>query len=262
MESSTEPKVPPYQPHQDYVAQHNQQFHKPFPSLPTDAITPVAPLPPAYNGRPYYIHDTTRLTIPQTQPHFNEPSPTYSSRSGKSSRLAVQSWLPAPFYMPMPEPDDALRSHFSQTSFLGDIPFTFRVRIFIMRWIVEWWLMEIISWTFSALCMITIIGVLFAYDGNELPEWPLGLTLNGFISALSASAKAALLLPTAEALGQLKWSVSFSLDLRRRKRLTTIRNWFSTESRSLIDFEVLDQASRGPMGSVLLLFKAMRDKGL
>jgi hypothetical protein len=207
MDGKAKAEIPPYQPHQQYMAERNPQFLKPCPPFPPDVIVPVAPLPPAYNGRPHYIHDTTRLTIPQMQPHINQPSPTFSTVSGKSSHLAVQSWLPSPEGEGVPYHDDALRSHFSQHSAGGDIPLAWRFRIFVMRWIIEWWLLEIISWAFSALCMITIIAVLFIYDGNEIPKWALGLTLNGLISVLSASAKAALLLPTAEALGQLKWHV-------------------------------------------------------
>lgn len=202
-------KVPSYQPHQQYMAERSRPYRNPVPRLVVpDIMMPITALPPAYNVRPHFIHDTTRLTIPQPQPHFIAPSPTCSTASGKSSRLAVQSWLPMPDQQPSYEQHDPLHSHFSQSSMIGEIPIVFRLRIFVMRWIVEWWLMEIVSWAFSAMCMITIIGVLFVFDGNELPRWPLGLTLNSFISALSASAKAALLLPTAEALGQLKWYVS------------------------------------------------------
>jgi hypothetical protein len=71
---------------------------------------------------------------------------------------------------------------------------------------VEWWLLEILSWCFSALCMAAIITVLQAYDGYGTPDWPFGITINGFISIFSNFAKSALLLSTAEALGQLKWS--------------------------------------------------------
>jgi hypothetical protein len=79
-------------------------------------------------------------------------------------------------------------------------------RKMLVRWFVEWWMLEIMSWGFSAMCMVAIIGILVIYDGQMIPNWPLGLTINGFISVFSNFAKAALLLPTAEALGQLKWS--------------------------------------------------------
>ena len=101
--------------------------------------------------------------------------------------------------------------------------------------------MEILSWAFSAICMTVILVVLLKYDGGHLPKWKMGLTLNAFISVLSGFAKSALLLPTAEALGQLKW------------------NWFKREERKMMDFEILDSASRGPWGSFVLL---ARTKGV
>jgi hypothetical protein len=52
---------------------------------------------------------------------------------------------------------------------------------------------------------VAIVTVLIVLDGRILPVWPLGLTLNGLLSVLSSTAKSALLLPTAEAVGQLKW---------------------------------------------------------
>ncbi|KAF2732771.1 hypothetical protein EJ04DRAFT_578178 [Polyplosphaeria fusca] len=108
------------------------------------------------------------------------------------------------------------------------------------RNVVKRWLMEIISWTLSALCMTGIIIVLCFHQQRPLPRWPLGLTLNALISILAKAASAALLLPVSEALGQLKW------------------NWFKSknkESKKMWDFELFDNASRGPWGSVVLLFR-------
>lgn len=61
-----------------------------------------------------------------------------------------------------------------------------------------------------------------------------GITLNAFVAVFSAVAKAALILPVSEAIGQLKWI------------------WFR-DGRRLYDFHAFDNASRGPLGSVLLL---------
>ncbi|KAL5438823.1 hypothetical protein PMIN06_010145 [Paraphaeosphaeria minitans] len=103
------------------------------------------------------------------------------------------------------------------------------------------WLLEIISWVLSALCMAGIGIMLTLYHDKNLPKWPLGLTLNAYISILSKVASAALLLPVSEALGQLKWS------------------WFQGDnSKKMWDFEIFDNASRGPWGSFLLL---VRTKG-
>lgn len=109
------------------------------------------------------------------------------------------------------------------------------------RSVMKRWLLEIISWVLSASCMAGIITMLMIYHDKNLPKWPLGLTINAYISILSKIASAALLLPVSEALGQLKWS------------------WFQGDnSKKMWDFEIFDNASRGPWGSLLLL---VRTKG-
>jgi len=105
--------------------------------------------------------------------------------------------------------------------------------------VVERWLLEIVSWLISAVCMGAIIAVLIVLKDKPSSKWPftsIGLTLNAFVSVLSRIAGAALLLPVAEALGQLKWS------------------WFIRgDSKKMWDFEMFDNASRGPWGAFLLL---------
>jgi hypothetical protein len=109
------------------------------------------------------------------------------------------------------------------------------------RNVVKRWLIELISWSLCALCMTGIVVILIVYKDKRIPKWPMGLTLNAYISVLSKVASAALLLPVSEALGQLKWS------------------WFQgTKSHKMWDFEIFDSASRGPWGSLLLL---VRTKG-
>ncbi|PVH93592.1 hypothetical protein DM02DRAFT_220929 [Periconia macrospinosa] len=100
------------------------------------------------------------------------------------------------------------------------------------------WIYEIVSWSVSALCMAAIVAILVYCNNRILTEVSLYLTA---ISVLSKLASAALILPTSEALGQLKW------------------NWFNgKKSKEIWDFEIFDKASRGPWGSILLL---LRTKG-
>ncbi|KAH3976102.1 hypothetical protein HBI56_099790 [Parastagonospora nodorum] len=105
--------------------------------------------------------------------------------------------------------------------------------------VIERWLLEIVSWLISAICMGAIIATLFVLRDKPSSKWPfdgVGLTLNAFVSILSRIAGAALLLPVAEALGQLKWI------------------WFIRgDSKKMWDFEMFDNASRGPWGAFLLL---------
>ena len=87
------------------------------------------------------------------------------------------------------------------------------------------------------MCMGAIVGILIYFRNNKPPRWKLGLTLNTLVAVLSKVASAALLLPASEALGQLKWS------------------WFQGDSKRMWDFEIFDNASRGPWGSLLLLIR-------
>ncbi|KAF5853282.1 hypothetical protein GGP41_001799 [Bipolaris sorokiniana] len=119
-----------------------------------------------------------------------------------------------------------------------------RIEEKLWRWnssgnVVERWMLEIVSWLISAICMGAIVAVLIVLRDQPANKWPfdkMGFTLNAFVSILSRIAGAALLLPVAEALGQLKWS------------------WFvKGDSKKMWDFEMFDNASRGPWGALLLL---------
>jgi hypothetical protein len=104
--------------------------------------------------------------------------------------------------------------------------------------LVSWWLWEIFSWTISAICFSAIGLILCLYDNQVVPaRWPLGITLNAYISVLSAIAKYSLAVPVDEALGQLRW-LYFAK---------------TGETRKLIDFERFDDATRGPWGALALL---------
>lgn len=98
------------------------------------------------------------------------------------------------------------------------------------------WLWELLSLLTSATCIGAIIVFLAHYDGKPMPSWSYGLTLNSLVSILSSVARSAMLLPIAEVLSQLKWC------------------WFVGRQRPLLDFERFDAASRGPWGSLRVLF--------
>lgn len=80
------------------------------------------------------------------------------------------------------------------------------------------WSLEIFSWTISAMCMGTIILVLVLTEGKAQPSWD----IEACVSMVSRVATSALLLPTAEAIGELKWSAKalpcfhchFAIDLK------------------------------------------------
>jgi hypothetical protein len=174
--------------------------------------------------------------VPKLQsPHINEKTPISSIHPG----LGIVDGPPNPpsieISAPLGEQDiedppnlaERIERRLYQYSISGNI--------------IKRWLLEIISWVFSAMCMGAIIVVLFTFRNDPLTNWPLdnkiGLTLNAYISILSKMAGAALILPVSEALGQLKWS------------------WFQQNSKQMWDFEIFDNASRGPWGSLLLLIR-------
>ncbi|KAH7081715.1 hypothetical protein BKA63DRAFT_216226 [Paraphoma chrysanthemicola] len=108
---------------------------------------------------------------------------------------------------------------------------------FYDRIITDWWWWELGSWLVSFACVATIVGLLVFYDGKKQPDHVIGgITLNAIIAIFAAVAKAALILPVSEAIGQLKWI------------------WFRSERR-LFDFFAFDNASRGPWGSAMLLVR-------
>jgi hypothetical protein len=100
---------------------------------------------------------------------------------------------------------------------------------------------EILSWIFSVMCISVIVMVLICFDRRELPRWKLGISIDTFVAIFAGLAKSALLVPTAEALGQLKW------------------DWYTKKPKKMMDFEIFDDASRGPWGSLMLL---TRTKGM
>jgi hypothetical protein len=101
--------------------------------------------------------------------------------------------------------------------------------------LIKRWLFEVLSWCVSALCMAAVVIIYV-----QLKDAPLYGRFSGLLLTLAnvfgKIASAALIVPTTEAIGQLKW------------------NWFHN-SKAMWDFEIFDKASRGPLGAVMLLFR-------
>lgn len=97
------------------------------------------------------------------------------------------------------------------------------------------WLFEMICWLTSAACMAAIIFVYTHIKNRPIIEKGTS-TLLTLANVLGKVSSAALIVPTSEALGQLKW------------------HWFH-DSNALWDFEIFDKASRGPLGAMMLLFR-------
>lgn len=67
------------------------------------------------------------------------------------------------------------------------------------------WREEILSAFFSIACTAAMIIVLIKFDGKVLSSWAWYISPNAVISILSTGSKAAMILPVAECISQLKW---------------------------------------------------------
>ena len=98
------------------------------------------------------------------------------------------------------------------------------------------WLWEILTYCFSLVCMIAVIAVLIFEHGKQLDQWAFPIGPNAMISFIITLAKSSFLLAMTETISQLKWL------------------HYNGKSNRLSDLKLFDEASRGPVGSLRLLF--------
>lgn len=174
------------------------------------------------------------------------PLPTYEDAIKQNANHSAQgfSLLPRAFFPQLTRPFPS--SNFSDA--INNITAEPRPRNWFTKLsdlVISWWLWELSSWLLSALCVFSIACILGYYDGHVIPDsWPLGITLNAYISVLSGIVKFTLAVPTDQALGQLKWQY-----------------FAEGPAKPLIDFERFDDASRGPWGA-LALFVSTRGRSV
>lgn len=106
------------------------------------------------------------------------------------------------------------------------------------RWCAPW-MPEIICWIISLCFTAGLIIALVVFEGHALPDLPLGINPNAIIQVLATFSEFFMMIPVTSALGQMKW-------LR------------ALQVRPADDFCAMDDASRGPWGSFLLI---VRGKG-
>jgi len=87
----------------------------------------------------------------------------------------------------------------------------------------------------SVALLAALISLLVAFDGRPIFDYG-AVTLNTLVAILSTANKATILYAVSHGMGQWKW-IAFSGRQRRR----------------LLDFERIESASRGPLGSLSLL---------
>ncbi|KAL2794812.1 hypothetical protein BJX66DRAFT_337602 [Aspergillus keveii] len=98
------------------------------------------------------------------------------------------------------------------------------------------WLWEIVSACFSTCWFIAICGVLVAFNGKPRSEWSFWLSLSAVVSILATGCRSSLILAVSEATSQRKWI------------------WVnSSNPQPLLSMQAFDSASRGPLGSLIIL---------
>ncbi|KAK3388769.1 hypothetical protein B0T20DRAFT_457341 [Sordaria brevicollis] len=99
------------------------------------------------------------------------------------------------------------------------------------------WFWELSAMTLSCLSLVLTLGILYFFDGKPLESWPLYFSLGTIISTLAQVSRTSLAFAITPCLGQAKW------------------NWFSQKEDDVLVFRTFDEASRGPLGSLQLLWK-------
>ncbi|KAH7359275.1 hypothetical protein B0T11DRAFT_300197 [Plectosphaerella cucumerina] len=111
------------------------------------------------------------------------------------------------------------------------------------KWYYLW---EVIGLVFSAAAIVAICVVVKEFNGKPLPHWSITLpgrqddfrlTLNALLSILSVFGSTCAMIPITKGVSQLKYI------------------WFIEQDRNLADLEVFDAASRGKLGSAMLIWK-------
>lgn len=102
-------------------------------------------------------------------------------------------------------------------------------------WWYIWW-QSILAALLAVAAVVASFVTLYPYQGNPLPDWPFYITIGALLSTYSVVLRTAVGFVLGEGLAQLKW------------------RWYHQEQ-PLYDLSLHDEASRGPLGAVLLLWR-------
>jgi len=107
----------------------------------------------------------------------------------------------------------------------------------------HWWPWEWLCELLAVGSLSAMVALLWYYHDKPQSAWQQSyFTLNGLIAFLATLIKTGLIVPVSAAIGQRKW-LRFIPGRRSARR-----------ARRLGDFEVFDEASRGSVGSMKLMF--------
>ncbi|KAG8161582.1 hypothetical protein KVR01_008569 [Diaporthe batatas] len=98
-----------------------------------------------------------------------------------------------------------------------------------------WWWQELVSVIASFGCIVAVIVILRMVQDKPTDQWTFFISLNATIAALITAAKSTAMLSVAACISQWKWA------------------YFLSKRRRLADLDIIEEASRGPLGSVQML---------
>ncbi|KAM6481707.1 hypothetical protein HDV62DRAFT_397791 [Trichoderma sp. SZMC 28011] len=105
-----------------------------------------------------------------------------------------------------------------------------------LRLASTWWI-EIITMSISFCCIAVLICILVRFQNRLLTEWSFFISINATVAVAITAARATLLAAISVCLSQEKWTR------------------FTKRTHRLQDFAIIDIASRGPLGSLQMLYK-------
>jgi hypothetical protein len=97
------------------------------------------------------------------------------------------------------------------------------------------WVYEIFASIISLAMLAAIFGILKHYNSTDVDVWNHSWGLNSLIGLVATISQITMAVPLASGISQLKWL------------------WYK-DSQKLTDLDKFDQSSRGPLGSLVLLF--------
>ncbi|KAF4467831.1 zinc-binding oxidoreductase [Fusarium albosuccineum] len=103
--------------------------------------------------------------------------------------------------------------------------------------IIRTWNLEVVALITSAAALVSLLILLVRQDGQPLSKWTMPLSLNTIVSLLSVMIKTPLAFVVGNCIAQGKWT------------------WFSKRQGPLAAFVAIEEAGRGPLGSLQLMFK-------
>ncbi|KAL8638451.1 MAG: hypothetical protein Q9228_004399 [Teloschistes exilis] len=168
------------------------------------------------------------------------------SHSNGSSALGGEAQNPTPFPgqdhgVPENHPYDPSSVHLSSDT-------TSQRRLHGPDLIAEWgW--EIAAWLLAAVSLVALLSVFGTYSGNPLSQWRSGITPSTVVQILSQFGQTALLAPVTSCICQSMW-----LWLRKASKEMQSTDP-SDKLPRIIAMQWYDDGSRGPLGSLMLLWK-------